>query len=111
MAEARRFVCGTCGREIVAWSDGNPYYIDELGEKQYAYHPNFDGLSKCIGNDSPHLCLACGKEVMVDSRAPATECPKCTAAKLVDTFELDGRPCPYCDKGTFAADPNPCAIS
>ena len=40
MAECRRFVCSGCGRKIDAWSDGNPFYIDETGKKQYAYHPD-----------------------------------------------------------------------
>jgi hypothetical protein len=39
MAEARRFACGSCSFSVTAWSDGNPYYLDETGEKQYAYHP------------------------------------------------------------------------
>jgi hypothetical protein len=51
MAERRRFVCGECGNSVDAWSDGNPYYIDSHGKKQYAYHPNHRELDKCIGND------------------------------------------------------------
>jgi hypothetical protein len=35
MAECRS---SGCGRKIDAWSDGNPFYIDETGKKQYAYH-------------------------------------------------------------------------
>ncbi len=31
MAEARRFVCGNCDKTIEAWSDGNPYFIDDAG--------------------------------------------------------------------------------
>ena len=36
MAQAIRYVCGGCGHRTEAWSDGNPYYIDETGRKQYA---------------------------------------------------------------------------
>jgi|GEM_PF-6245920 len=57
MAQARRFVCGSCSRAIEAWSDGNSYYIDEDSRKQYAYHPDHGRLARCIGNDSTHLCL------------------------------------------------------
>lgn len=104
MAEALRFLCDGCGRSIVAWSDGNPYYIDEAGAKQYAYHPDHDRLARCIGNDSPHLCLACGAKFTVDSRAPAGVCPGCGSAEITDAFRLGGRRCPYCKAGTFAVD-------
>jgi hypothetical protein len=40
MAECIRFVCSGCRHSVDAWSDGNPFYIDESGNKQYAYHPN-----------------------------------------------------------------------
>jgi len=70
MAEAVRYLCDYCSKAVKAWSDGNPYYIDETGNKRYAYHPDQGGMSKCIGNDSPYLCLACGAEFSVDSREP-----------------------------------------
>ena len=105
MAECIRFVCDACGHAIEAWSDGNPYYLDEDGAKQYAHHPHHDLMARCIGNDSPHLCLACGAEVMVDSREPTRECSACGAEALVDTFELEGQPCPACKAGRFARDP------
>jgi hypothetical protein len=106
MAEAVRYICRGCCRAIEAWSDGNPYYIDEVGRKQYAYHPDHERLARCIGNDSPHVCLACGAEFNVDSRVPIAGCPKCGATDIADTFQLDGRHCPYCRKGVFAADPD-----
>src|SRR5687768_13894409 len=87
MAEALRFVCGNCGRAIEAWSDGNPYYLDEEGRKKYAYHPDHERLALCIGNDSPHLCLACGWQFKVDSRAPRADCPRCGAGDIVHTWE------------------------
>ena len=111
MAEERLFVCGGCGHDIGAWSDGNPYYIDEAGAKQYAYHPDHERLVRCIGNDSPHICLSCGHEFMLDSRAPVSECPKCGASELADTYQLGGQRCPYCKDGVFTVDPNFHAVS
>jgi len=35
MAEGIRYVCSECGRSVEAWSDGNPYYIDENGQEIY----------------------------------------------------------------------------
>ncbi len=104
MAEGIRFVCNNCGRLIEAWSDGNPYYIDEAGEKKYAYHPDHKGLARCIGNDSPHLCLACGAEFNVYSREPIIECPVCNDDEIVRTYELEGTRCPYCKQGVFNID-------
>lgn len=111
MAQAIRFACDRCGRDIRAWSDGNPYYIDEAGEKRYAYHPDHDALDRCVGNDTPHLCLACGVECMVDSRAPLSNCPECETGELVETYELAGRRCPECKTGKFVKDPDFYAIS
>jgi len=76
MAETLRFVCKTCGKAVESWSDGNPYYIDPIGKKQYAYHLDHERLALCAANDSPHLCWACGKKFMVDSRSPTTHMPK-----------------------------------
>lgn len=111
MAEGRRFACDACGEAIEAWSDGNPYYLDEVGAKVYAYHPDHEELAKCIGNDEPHLCLACGVSVMVDSRDPTDRCLACGAEALVDTFELEGWRCPACREGHFVRDPDFFAIS
>lgn len=111
MAEGIRFVCGYCGHAIESWSDGNPYYLDEEGNKQYAYHPDHKRLDKCIGNDVLHICLSCGQEFMVDSLMPVSTCPKCHAIDIVDTYQLDGRLCPFCKAGTFVADPEFHAIS
>ena len=111
MASCTLFVCGNCHRSLEAWSDGNPYFIDELGAKQYAYHPDHEDLARCIGNDTPHLCLTCGSEFMVDSRAPVEACTECGAAEIVETIELIGKPCPWCKKGAFAPDPEFFCIS
>jgi DNA-directed RNA polymerase subunit RPC12/RpoP len=105
MGQGVRFVCSRCHRAIEAWSDGNPYYIDENGRKRYAYHPDHENLARCVGNDSPYLCLACGGEFKVDSRAPIVKCPSCGASDIAETRHLTGRPCPYCNEGTFKVDP------
>jgi DNA-directed RNA polymerase subunit RPC12/RpoP len=111
MAEGLSFTCDECGHSIDAWSDGNPYYIDKTGVKQYAYHPDHERLARCIGNDSPHLCLKCGHEFMIDSRAPITACPNCDASDIADTYHLAGHQCPYCKVGVFTIDPSFHAIS
>jgi hypothetical protein len=54
MAEGVRYVCERCGHAIEAWSDGNTYCIDETGTKRYAYHPDYEGLNRCIGKDTPN---------------------------------------------------------
>ena len=111
MAECLRFVCAACGHTIEAWSDGNAYYIDDNGEKQYAYHPDHENLDRCIGNDSPHLCLSCGVACKVDSRSPVAACPGCTSESLQPLFRLAGSLCPYCGEGVFEVDPGFHAIS
>jgi hypothetical protein len=111
MAEARRFACTACGFDLVAWSDGNPYYRDERGKKQYAYHPDHENLARCVGNDVPHLCLGCGTEAKVDSARPRTSCRRCKSGTLVPTSELAGQPCPKCRKGIFEPDQRLHAIS
>jgi DNA-directed RNA polymerase subunit RPC12/RpoP len=105
MADAIRYVCDSCGKAIEAWSDGNPYYLDEHGQKQYAYHPDHERLARCIGNDSPHLCLECGAEFNVDSRDPVRACPKCQSHDIADTYRLDNKRCPGCKTGRFRIDP------
>ena len=84
MAECIRFVCSGCGHSIEAWSDGNPFYIDEAGKKKYAYHPHHDELEKCVANDEL--------------------CPKCGSENVVDTFHLEGAKCPKCKAGHFVRD-------
>ena len=111
MAEGIRFVCSGCGNVIEAWSDGKPFYIDEDGEKKYAYHPDHDELEKCIANDLPFLCLNCGEESNVDSRLEPRVCPKCASENMVDTFYLSGVKCPKCKVGQFDLDDDFRAIS
>lgn len=111
MAEGIVYRCTSCARSVEAWSDGNPYYLDEAGEKQYAYHPNHEDLARCIGNDDPHLCLSCGAEQMVDSRDPHTACRACGAEQLHDTWRLEGKDCPWCAEGVLRRDPRVHMIS
>jgi DNA-directed RNA polymerase subunit RPC12/RpoP len=110
MAEGRIYACSACAREIAAWSDGNPYFLDAEGAKHYAYHPDRDA-ERCTGNDVDVLCLACGAESRSDSAAPLARCPACDAAKLVDQWKLDGRRCPFCRAGRFTYDPRHFMIS
>ena len=110
MSMGCKFVCDRCRHEVEAWDDGNPYYFDEAGRKHYAYHPD-PKRNRCVGNDSPHLCLACGDRFMIDSRAPVASCPACGSGSHVGVFHLEGRRCPYCEGGMFRKDPEWRAIS
>lgn len=103
--------CDHCNHEILAWTDGNPYYIDETGAKQYAYHPDHEWLALCTGNDSDYVCLACGGTFKADSKRRRYTCPSCRSAEVVTTFGLEGRQCPYCKTGTFHEDPRGHAVS
>ncbi len=111
MAEGRYIACSSCRFSLIAWSDGNPYYRDERGRKKYAYHPDHENLARCIGNDEPHLCTACGRQAKVDSLMPITHCRTCKAEALVPQWDLDGVACPKCRCGTLHVDPDRCAIS
>jgi DNA-directed RNA polymerase subunit RPC12/RpoP len=111
MAQCIQYLCSKCGYSIEAWSDGNPYYLDNAGQKQYAYHPDHESLDKCIGNDSPFLCLACGKQFLVDSNNPTDCCPECGSKDISDTFILKGKSCPICKQGKLNKDSNYSAIS
>ena len=110
MAEGRTYTCNACAHRVTAWDDGNPYFIDAEGQKQYAYHPSRE-REQCTGNDAPVLCLGCGAEAMSDSAAPLRACPTCGAKRLVNTWKLDGRACPLCRQGRFTFDPHDFMIS
>ena len=107
MAQGYTFVCGECGHSLLSWGDGNPYFYDESGKKQYAYHPDDEALARCIGNDSEHICLSCGHEFLIDSLKPVRKCPECESGKIRDTFSLHDERCPFCKKGTFFGEPGP----
>ena len=55
MAECYRYICSDCRRSIDAWSDGNPYYIDEAGQKQ---HP-ITLIMNCAQNALEMIPLIC----------------------------------------------------
>jgi DNA-directed RNA polymerase subunit RPC12/RpoP len=111
MAQQLRFICGDCGRDVTSWSDGNPYYFDDVGQKQYAHHPDHERLARCIGNDSEHICLDCGLMFLMDSRAPVTACTGCHSTQLFSQCLLEGQRCPFCKTGTFHVDPDFFVIS
>lgn len=112
MAMGIQLICNHnhCGKEIEAWDEGNPFYFDDYGKKQYAYHPDPD-RDKCIGVDSDYLCLSCGNEFMIDSEAKIIECPKCTSKETCDSFDLKDKTCPYCNNGKFEKDEDYMVIS
>jgi DNA-directed RNA polymerase subunit RPC12/RpoP len=98
MAQAFRFICNSSGETIESWDEGDPYYLDERGRKQYAYHPD-PKRDSCIGIDSPYLCLSCAETFSVDSRSPIAQCPECSSTSICDTYDLEGKNCPFCQKG------------
>ena len=69
-----------------------------------AHYIDHEGLVRCVGSDSPALCLACGTEFMVDSKMPTAICPARETTKITDLNERDGRRCPFCKAGVFEAD-------
>ena len=93
MAERVRWVCSSCRTSVEAWSDGNPYVVED-GRKRYVYHPNHEALARAVGNDVPVLCLACGAESVRDSQAPEAGCPACGSSHLQDAFDLRRAPLP-----------------
>lgn len=101
MAAGFHFACDSCSKTLEAWDDGNPYYLDDGGGKHYAYHPDDENLARCVGNDSPNVCLKCGKEFMVDSESSRESCPACGANDFVETIHVNGKPCPFCKRGVF----------
>lgn len=97
---ATGFKCDKCEHVISAWDEGNPYYFDEEGKKQYAYHPSSD-RNKCIGNDPDYVCLDCAKEFILDRKVPSKECPECASLNICKPSELEGKKCPSCKEGTL----------
>jgi DNA-directed RNA polymerase subunit RPC12/RpoP len=110
MAECFRFVCNNCSHAIEAWDDGKPYYLDKAGHKKYAYHPS-RSFSRCIGNDTPSICLECGELFDVDSLNPEAKCHKCASTNIADTCKLESASCPYCHAGVFEQDQDFCCVS
>lgn len=111
MAEMVSYQCNHSRQRISAWSDGNPYYIDDQGNKVYAYHPDHEGLPRCTDNDNPYICLECGHEFKNDSNTPTSMCPECGNSDICGTFRLGGRRCPFCKKGVFDVDLSEIVVS
>ena len=108
---ANSLIATSVVKSISSWDDDNPYYFDEQGVKHYACHPDHENLSRCVGNDSPHLCLGCGACFLMDSKVKRNKCPECKSPKVKSQFTLEGCVCPYFKEGEFVADPNNFAIS
>jgi DNA-directed RNA polymerase subunit RPC12/RpoP len=120
MAAGSQVCCSNCSFNVEAWDDGNPYIVDQSGERQHCYHPaaediimevrafisvaDPDALHKDagrMGNESDLLCLDCGHSSRLDSDVDTLTCAKCGGKKLRDHMELDGAACPKCGKGTL----------
>lgn len=110
MAVGYEFKCDACPFAFEAWDDGDPYLIDEEGRKWHVYHPDPD-CDLAVGVDLPYLCLDCGSRFKIDSRKPRTTCRRCRRARIVETFEADGRPCPKCKQGVLRKDTDHYSIS
>ncbi len=110
MASGILFVCDSCATPVEAWDEGNPYVVDDAGEKRYVYHPDPE-RDRSTGIDTPHLCSACGHEFNADSRGPTEQCPACASTSIVETYHLGDAPCPFCKQGHFRRDPNWWVIS
>lgn len=102
MAERIRTVCPACEWSVKAWSDGNPYLIED-GTKRYVPHPSQD-WDKAVGNDVPAVCLDCGRQTTLDSRAPRKACSRCRSGRLRPAYSLAGCECPRCHDGQMARD-------
>lgn len=111
MAMGVNYACSKCSFSVTTWSDGNPFYFDEGGVKQYAYHPNHAALDRCVGNDTSRFCTACGHQFIHDSDRQSTACPECCSAETTDNGDLDGRRCPRCRAGYLTHDPDNFCIS
>ncbi len=95
------FTCRSCNHQVNAWDEGKPYFLDREGDKVYAYHPDHEGLERCIGNDRPYICLSCAKEFDMDSRHQLTQCPECGDERILPSWKLKDEQCPRCKSGTF----------
>jgi predicted RNA-binding Zn-ribbon protein involved in translation (DUF1610 family) len=102
MSERLSFFCYECGKTLISYSDGNPFYLDEAGRKRYAHYPDAEKLDRCIGNDLPHICLSCGDRFVLDATCLSKHvCPKCNAFEVIEVRNLWAEKCPYCKMGYF----------
>ena len=103
MASGMHLKCKKCDFTIEVWSDGNPYFIDDSGQKKYAYHPQSEA-DLCTEVDVPHICQKCAHQFNVDSAATISHCPKCDYDKIIETWYLLGESCPACKEAKIVAD-------
>jgi len=135
MALGSTFVCTHCKLSIMAWDEGNPYFLSDAGKKQFFYHPsgeyqlqeyiqqsegrNLEGielekfLKKRTGNMSNMICLDCGREFRRDLNRQKALCPsrKCKSKNISHIWELNGKQCPRCKQGVFKEDESQQIIS
>ncbi len=127
MAAGYCFRCSNCDFEVTAWDDGNPYIVDDEGQRHFFYHPHGEAvieevlarsawtigksaaeveseLGKHTGNMPDALCRDCGAVSKVDENPELARCGECQGTNLDDAMELEGKPCPKCKKGTFRHD-------
>ena len=100
MAAGRIYRCGSCGLRLEAWDEGEPYYFDERGEKRHAHHPSPE-RERCVGTESPHLCMDCAAEFLAGDADAPPACPACGSSRVLWTWLLEGRACPRCRTGAF----------
>lgn len=135
MAEGFTYVCTHCKFSLVAWDDGNPYFLSDNGKPQFFYHPSGESqlqeyieqsegryltgsdlegfLADRTGNMSDMLCLDCGMEFRVDLDRKEAICNSktCESANVVSFMKLEGKQCPKCKEGVFREDETCRAIS
>jgi hypothetical protein len=54
------------------------------GKRNMRTPPQHDLLEQCIGNNSPHICLACSEEFMVDPFFLISARLKCKEGKFAE---------------------------
>ena len=126
--------CPTCGFEIEAWEDGNPYIRDDKGKPRFYYHPGGEEdrikileecrwaeckspeelevlLNKKSGVMSEFICMDCCKFFKTDAEKHTPWCRKCGSQNVMNITELAGVRCPKCRMGNFPSTPEFGAIS
>jgi len=135
MASGIGYICKHCKFSIIAWDDGNPYFLSDKGKPQFFYHPSGESqlqeyiqqssgkdlkgaeldafLENRTGNMSNMLCLDCGRELRIDLGRKKAICNsiKCRSSNVASFMELNGKTCPKCKKGVFRKDKNQQMIS
>ena len=125
--------CPVCSFEIEAWSDGNPYILDDRNRPKFYYHPceseRIEIIASCewarsktdaelsqilelkSGIMSDMICLECAGKFKCDTEKKKPKCRKCGSENVHDQFLLEGVTCPKCHRGQFPDVPERGAIS